>query len=90
MKKTSCHLANRIVSQGLLGLASYLFNILMSISSQANAKLARRSLELFEELLGSIDPRLEWRRHEAFVPSFHEVYPSQLICEIFNLGFKLI
>lgn len=42
--------------------------------AQAHALLARRSIELFEELLRNFDTPVEWIRHEAFVPSFSEVW----------------
>jgi len=64
---------------------SYFVTILILISTfnyfiwgdwfQAHALLARRSIELFEELLRNFDTPLEWVQHEAFIPSFSEVYP---------------
>lgn len=42
--------------------------------AQAHALLERESIKAFEEFLKNFEPTVDWIRHEAFIPSFHEVW----------------
>ena len=40
---------------------------------QSTAQLAKESLKMFDALLAKLDSRLQYLKHPAFIPSFHEV-----------------
>lgn len=42
--------------------------------THATAKLAYKSINMFESELNKLETPVEWKKHEAFVPSFHEIW----------------
>jgi len=42
--------------------------------AQANALHAKESLRMYDDLLRTLDAPVMWRKHQAFIPSYHEIW----------------